>query len=240
MSRFNVNEIRQDPQEAELRRPALFKSVPIKWPSLHIITGRPGEGKGVLAFNIADRYHQETKNPCYTVGKETDADPRELGAPAYYSLIKTREGQPLRLPTNALVIGDDWQRVAPSRRAMSNVNVAGDEILGLIRHYDLTVVLDTQTAVAFDRNTILRCDYFWIKAPYRKELEFSRPELRGDIEQAFTRLDGKSEAERWDSVYLVDNLGGTAGVVKGIPLPPYYNDELSKLHRPRIKRWSLW
>ncbi len=204
-----------------------FEDVPLESPRIHNISGRPGQGKTVLDFSIADRLHEETGKPIYVVLSPRDRKMEDYeGMPEH---IRSWTNVHM-LPQDCIIVGDDWQRIIHARRSMATINVTLDQELAIHRHNGQDVVLDTQTASSIDRNNVLRSNYRWYKEPLKKELQLGRPEIQGELELAKSMNLDKTEA-------LLDTDEGMFRVT-GIPLPKYWSEELSVLHRRRPL--SLW
>lgn len=201
-----------------------FQDIKISGPGLHTCSGQPGSGKTALLASIADRLHAEEGRHLYIILKPSDRRIEEYGLPDWIHSLNSESEH----PQDATILGDDWQRIAPARRAVSDINVAIDELLGLIRHDDNVYLLDTQTYASLDRNSILRTDYRWYKAPYADEAKFARPEIKEEVEHATEQLTGQPI----NTAYLSShNRACYEGLVTDIPLPPWWTDELSTMHR---------
>lgn len=217
-----------------------FTQLKLHTPSLHLTSGQTGGGKTVLDFSLADMIHKKTGKHIFIVLKETDRPVETYeNIPEWIHTLNAGEEHPV----DSIIVGDDWQRVAPARRAMSNVNVLVDELMGLLRHNDIDYVIDVQTFASLDRNSVIRCDYLWFKKPYQKEVEFSRPELKAETETAAQAL--KDQPITTAYLKSVDRED-FEGMVTDIPLPKYWSEELSTLHRTmteeeRVKyRGTVW
>ena len=204
-----------------------FADVELLSPRIHNISGRPGQGKTVLDFSIADRLHDETDKEIYVILADRD------------KAIESYEGMPdhihsfrriWSLPQDSILVGDDWQRIIHARRAMSGVNVTLDQELAVHRHNGQDFVIDTQTASSIDKNNILRSNYRWYKEPLKKEVGLGRPEIQEELALAKSMKLSLDEA-------LLDTDDSTFKVT-GIPLPAYWSEELSVLHRRQPV--SLW
>lgn len=197
-----------------------FIDVPLESPRIHNVSGRPGQGKTVLDFSLADRLHEMTGKPVYVIlaAKDRSVESYE-NIPDY---IHSYRGV-LEMPQDSIIIGDDWQRIIHARRAMAKINVTLDQELAVHRHNGQDFLIDTQTASSIDRNNILRSNYRWYKEPLKKELQLGRPEIQEELALAKSMDLGLDEA-------LLDDDYGTYKVT-GIPLPAYWSEELSVLHR---------
>lgn len=202
-----------------------FKDVPLKSPRIHNITGRPGEGKTVLDLSLADRLHQETGKEVYVVMMERDRSIESYEEVPDY--IHSLRG--IDFPQDSVIVGDDWQRIIHARRTMANVNVLIDQMFAIHRHDNIDFLIDTQTASSIDRNNILRSNYRWFKKPLKKELDLGRPELEPELRLADSMNLAKDQA-------LLDCDDGTYKV-NDIPLPAYWSEELSVLHRRQPVPW---
>ena len=219
-----------------------FDSFKFHSPSLHTAAGQTGSGKTALLFSVGDAIHERTKKEIYVVLKETDRPIEEYKLPEH---IHSLRGDVEEYPQDCIIIGDDWTRIAPARRAMANVNVALDEIMGILRHDNIDFLLDVQTYATLDRNTCLRVDYRWYKKPYMEEISFGRAEMKDEAETVDQALKGQPI----DTAYLVSrNRENYEGLVTGVPLPKYWKNELSTMHRRLTKEeindrkpiWERW
>lgn len=203
-----------------------FFDVVLESPRIHMVTGRPGQGKTVLDFSIADRLHAETGKQVYVAMTERDKEIESYeNMPEY---IHTLRG--INFPLDSIVIGDDWQRIIHARRGMADINVLIDKMFATHRHDNIDFLIDSQTASSIDRNNVLRSNYRWYKAPLKKELTLGRQELEPELATAHSMDLDKTEA------FLDADIGEFK--VSGIPLPKYWSDELSVLHRRQPP--SLW
>lgn len=204
-----------------------FMDVLLESPRIHNVSGRPGQGKTVLDFSLADRLHAETGKPVYVVLAAKDRSMESYEDMPDY--IHSFRGA-LEMPQDSIIIGDDWQRIIHARRAMSLVNVTLDQELAVHRHNNQDFLIDTQTASSIDRNNVLRSNYRWYKEPLKKEDVLGRPEIQEELILAKSMNLGLDEA-------LLDDDKGTYKVT-GIPLPKYWSEELSVLHRRQPDSWS--
>jgi hypothetical protein len=202
-----------------------FNEVRLETPRIHLVTGRPGQGKTVLDFSIADRLHEETGKPVFVAMTERDKSIESYeGMPDY---IHTLRG--INFPLDSIVVGDDWQRIIHARRGMADINILIDKMFATHRHDNIDFLIDSQTASSIDRNNILRSNYRWYKAPLKKELQLGREELEPELVLADSlKLD-------LDEAYLDSDLGEWK--VVDIPLPEYWSEELSVLHRRQPVPW---
>ena len=219
-------------------KPIDFEDVKIISPRLHLATGQPGTGKTVQLFSIGDRIHEETGKSVYVVMKPFDRRLRDMAPdiPKHIKELRSldRLGDDSDNPIqDAILIGDDWKRIAHARRAMADINVIVDNLMGIIRHDDLDILIDDQTASSIDRNNIIRSNYLWIKPPFRKELELGRSAMIEEITLAFNLKLDKTQALLYNEVLSDGPL-----LVENIPLPEYWTEELSRMHR-RQKRGFL-
>ena len=194
-----------------------FEDVKLISPNMHLVSGEPGGGKTVLLFSIADRLHRETGKDVYVSLREEDSGIEKYKVPKY---IHSHRG--FTYPLDSIVITDDLQRIAHARRAVSNVNVFLDQLHALLRHDNIDFLYDTQTLSGIGRNIILRSNYRWYKRPYQLEASFGRPEIEDEVNSAKS-LTSKKEAMLYSKVY--------SGKVTDIPLPSYWSEELSTMHR---------
>lgn len=208
-----------------------FKDVPIESPKMHVATGKPGSGKTVLDFSIADIIHEENDKDIYVIMKPYDRKLKQMapGIPKHIKELRdlTRLSDESDNPLqDVILIGDDWKRIAHARRAMSDINVVVDNLIGILRHDELDIVLDDQTASSIDKNNIIRSNYLWVKPPFRKELELGRNAMLEEITLAFNLDMGQR-----DVLLYNEEVHDGPVFVHNIPLPSYWTEELSRMHR---------
>jgi hypothetical protein len=204
--------------------PEQFKELRLHTPALHTASGQPGSGKTALLGSIADELHRRWGKELYVILKTTDRRIEDYGLPKWIHSLPAEAEH----PQDSIILGDDWQRIAPARRAVSDINVAIDELLGTLRHDNNDYLLDCQTYASLDRNSVLRTDYRWYKKPYADEAAFARPEIQEEVEEATELL----EHEPIGSAYLSSrNREGYEGLVKDVPLPTWWTEEVSTMHR---------
>ena len=201
-----------------------FDDLTLYSPSLHTLSGQTGSGKTGTACAIGEKLHRKEKKDIYIIIKDTDKPVEEYKLPPYIHSLRDA----FNPPQDSVIIGDDFQRLAPARRAMSDINVVLDELMGLLRHDNIDFILDVQTYASLDRNSVIRCDYRWYKTPYASEVAFARPEIKDEVEEAASSLKGKDKT--W--AYLSsENREKYIGLVSGIKLPSWWSEELSVMHR---------
>jgi hypothetical protein len=214
-----VRTIEQADEALAVEQELDFNDVPLESPRIHNISGRPGQGKTVLDFSIADRLHKETDKQVYVILAKRDRP------------IESYEGMPdhmhsftgiWELPQDSILVGDDWQRIIHARRAMSRVNV----------NLDQDWIIDTQTASSIDRNNVLRSNLRWYKRPLKMEDQLGRPELREHL-----ILAKSMDLDKTEALLDTDSPEDLTVKVVNIPLPRYWSDELSVLHRRQPQQW---
>jgi len=211
--------------------PIDFKEVPVITPRLGISTGQPGSGKTVLLFSWADRVHKETGKPIYVIMKQYDRKLKTMAPDIPDHIKELRNLERLSDETDnpiqdAILIGDDWKRIAHARRAMADINIVIDNLMGIIRHDDLDILIDDQTASSIDRNNIIRSNYLWVKPPFRKELLLGRSAMMEEMELAYSLDLGVKQVLMYNEEISDDPM-----LVEDIPLPAYWTEELSRMHR---------
>jgi len=88
-----------------------FNDLTLYSPSLHTLSGQTGSGKTGTACAIAEKLHRKEKKDIYIIIKETDRPIEEYKLPDYiHSLVDASDP-----PQDSIVIGDDFQRLAPAR-----------------------------------------------------------------------------------------------------------------------------
>ncbi len=199
----------------------LFKDIKIESPSLHLISGMPGGGKTAAGFTIANRIHLKTNKELFV-----SVSPDQAGLPK--NLPKwIHEYHGLDYPLDSIVLLDDAQLQAHARKAMTSFNVEFDKLHSTLRHDNIDYILDSQSLKTVDVSNVLRSNYRWYKKPYQLDVKLGRPEIKTELETAQVMNLGKSEA------YLVAETYGYSfnGKVTEMPLPTYWTNELSTMHR---------
>lgn len=200
-----------------------FKDVKLESPSLHLVSGMPGGGKTATILSIAERLHGQTGKHVYVA-----VSPGQRGLPERLpEYVHQFSGSDA--PLDSIFVTDDAHLRQHARRAMTNENVLIDQYHGQLRHDNIDYLLDTQTLKGIDVNNILRSNYRWHKKPYALDVELGRPEIKRELLIASAHVRKKDEAVLFAETFSYR----FEGLVTDIPLPYFWSDDLSVMHRRR-------
>ena len=219
-----------------------FKDVKLVSPNMHLIFGMHRTGKTAVGFDLLDRLHKETGKEVYIgLGEKTRRIEDVKGIPKYI-----HSWRDLLPPTDSIFYTCDAHRQFHARKAMTNENTILDTYHGTFAHDDVDYLYDTQLNSSIDRNFIMRAWYRWYKMPYALELEMGRSAIGQEVEDAQRLLQGKDKT--WVYLRGEESAGIYTGLVSDVPLPSYWCDDISKMHRRgmsvkdvvKSKRWRIW
>lgn len=194
-------------------------------PSIIIIIGSKREGKTGLACVLLDHFHNKGLD-CYVIGN------RKM-LKAFPKWVKNIDPKFLRIPNDAVVLGDDLHLYASARKWYANPNEVLDKFGRESGHKDITFIYTTQQAFVIDKNIIGMVDALFIKKPSLLQTPFERAEVRKRLE--FVEDEFKERVKKGliidtrKHVYSLTHSG--ENMIGPYDLPKWFNEDISKIYR---------
>jgi len=209
-------------------------------PFVVLILGMRGGGKTALGHLLLELFSQQgRRKPAYIIGFPMHK--RHL-LPAWMTPLDE-----LYFPDNSVVLLHEAHFYLHARRSMADQNIEIDKLITVSRHKNVDIIVETQQSFRLDRNIVAEVDALIFRVPELMQEKFERPEVRWITEMA------KKAFEPYIEEYIVKKDGVELGRYRrildkakkkafiygknyvgmyphDIPLPSYWNDEISKAY----------
>jgi len=173
-----------------------------------LIVCKPGSGKGVLGYGVADAIRGD--RPVYVPMSERH------GRPHYFRAFDgVFRDDSVYLITDASISyhARRWQQADSVELSM---------IQSTRRHSNLDLIWDTQNTGLLDTDIPRHVNALIIKQPSVLQSDFERPQIRRIFDEANAAV-GKWTKKK---AYVISD--GGRFTVTGIDLPPYWNENISR------------
>ena len=182
------------------------------------VIGKPGSGKTVLAFAIAE----VMRRPVFMV----DAPEAILRSAPKNMVRKLNSVSDAKLlPAGSIILLDDAQQYISSRKFMSGAALDFEELVFTGRHRGLTLIVTAQSS-----NTInmagLQATILWLKEPLMMYQAAERDVLKPIIELAMSEYKAMPQSD-WKRYVFAYRDPGHAGMVPYSP-PDWYTNKISR------------
>lgn len=178
--------------------------------SLTIMIGAKGYGKTATSVWLLNYIHQNYKKNLYWFGYNEGLEKHYPFVKQTYSLTKPED--------NSFLVFDEASIALFAREFSTREQKEKIKQLPTLRHRNLALLIITQFSSSVDIDLFLLCDYVWFKPYFVSELD---PRLNLPKWLQFCLPYNPNENLIYDMnkecIYTFKN-----------PLPPYWNDELSK------------
>ena len=174
-----------------------------------LIVGKPGSGKGVLGYNVADAIHGD--RPVYVPMS------RRYGRPGYY---RYWDG---RFRDDSVYLISDASISYHARRWSTDQAVELSMLQSLRRHRNVDLIWDTQNVGLIDTDIPRHVNALVIKEPSVLQSLFERPQIKKMFMEADAAMGGG-----WSKKNAYAITDGGRFKVTGIPLPGYWCDDISR------------
>ncbi|AMM53706.1 hypothetical protein TQ32_03845 [Pyrococcus kukulkanii] len=219
-------------------------------PFVVLILGMRGAGKTALGHLLLELFSdQGCRKPAYIIGFPPHK--RHLLPPWITPLDE------LYFPDNSVVLLHEAHFYLHARRSMAEQNIEIDKLITVSRHKNVDIIVETQQSFRLDRNIVAEVDAIIFRVLELMQEKFERPEVRWITEMA------KKAFEPYIEEYVVKQDGKVIGRYRrikpealkrafvygknyvgmyphDIPLPSYWNDEISRaygeLREDRVER----
>lgn len=192
-------------------------------PPMAIIIGDIGEGKTATMASIADEYSNKYGLTPYMIGTKNELE-------HFPSNWKRIDPTNLKVPKNAILCGDDLHKYYHARD-WADGEVRNLETIARERGHTQTMVLiTTQVSRVIDVNLLNITSCLIIKKPSLMMAKYDRGELQTLIRKADSAL----QPEQPERAYILSNVSRYEGTIDDIPLPSWWKDESSTLHKDSV------
>jgi len=200
-------------------RPFSWKDA-FPWPGVVVMMGDRGSGKTATAHWIMEQWHKDRKGPA---NGAVYMGPR--GAQAVLPDWVTLPQSYKTLPQDAVIIIDEGQEHANSRRFQSAANLEIGNLVALSRQRRQLIILIAHQSRKLDVQLVLDSSCVIWKTPTRGHLMFERRELQPFTARALQALDGvKGDKRKW--AYALDFRNLEFGTLR-TGLASWWCEELS-------------
>jgi len=189
-------------------------------PPFTIIIGDINTGKTATLASISDEYHTNYKLPAYLIATRNELK----HFPDWWTRVDPKN---IKVPKDAIFNGDDLHKYYHARD-WADGKVRDLETLARERGHTGTMMnVTTQVSRVIDVNLLNIASALIIKKPSLMMAKYDRAEIAPIIRKADKALE-EGEPEK---AYIVSNVARYEGVIDNIPLPSWWTDETSTLHR---------
>ena len=196
-------------------------------PPYVIILGDVGQGKTGAMASINDEYHSKHGLDAYMLAKKDELK----HFPEWWYKVNPEN---IKIPYDAMFNADDIHKYYHARE-WSDGKVKDFDTLGRERgHTGTMLVLTSQTAGVVDLNLVEMLTCLIIKKPPYMTTRSGFGDRRG-IGKFIRAADTALEYDEPEKAYIVSNYARFEGVIDNIPLPGWWTDETSTLHRGGIE-----
>lgn len=185
-----------------------------------MILGHRNSGKSAQGWWLAEQAH-ERKRPTAAYGLPNAA---QRVIPRWVKPIQRLDELASLKPS--LVLLDESALSFNARRSQSQDNLDLNKIIAVARHKGHGLVFISQHSRQIDVGIVTEADIVLFKQPSLLHVRFARPELRPEVEAAYTAFQ-HLRGERAAYCYAASYHTGAQGMLKS-QLPSFWTDKLSK------------
>ena len=186
-----------------------------------VIVGDIGSGKTGTMASIIEEYKAEYRDRVYLL-----MDKKAFSN--YPGWIKRVDPEKIKIPRNAIFGADDLHLHQHARDWASGKSRPLEELARERRQTRTMMILTTQVTRVIDVNLLNMMSCLIIKRPSIAQAKFDRGEIAPMLRKAYKSIG----EEDYEKAYVFSNVGtGFEGFIEGIPLPGWFNDDISNAHR---------
>ncbi len=196
-----------------------------------VITGHRGEGKSALAWWLAEetkkkilsKFRKRAQIAAFGIPTETQkVFPKRLRIKHIDTLEEVSE-----LKDGSIVIVDESSFVAHARRAMNDNNIKWLQLINISRHKDFLFIFIAQDNKQLDVQILGSADYVIMKRPTELHLEFSRPQFKNQLVNAYNLFD-RMRGDTRKKAYIANYHKTAESNFLNCKMPSWWNDKVSK------------
>jgi len=196
----------------------LYSDIVNKKSVIGVVTGRRGSGKSAFLYRVAEFYHEYTGDTPYVLGFPEEK--RSL-LPSYFELIEDVDD--MTVAAKSYVVVDEGAIFLFARNFQSDINRFFSNLLSISRHYDMSILVATQSLALIDINILRMIDALVIRKYSKLAIRFERTEVQPLIWRAQRYVRGRPDlgyVYGYDFEFVIRNR-----------LPGFWSEEISKIWR---------
>lgn len=204
----------------------LMRAIP--HPGLVLIMGAKGKGKSALAHGIAHEFNKRKGLPAVmhlpTMPEDLRKDVKKLLPPWYTITLETKKWL-----NSSIVIWDETSQGAHARRTQSKESLNLDNLMGISRQRNQTIVFIAHHSRKIDPNIIRDVDRIIWKSPTYAHYMFERSELSDFVLKAIDFFDAMPSEMKQKRTSLMMDFHKMVFSEFANKVPPYWSENLSHL-----------
>ena len=155
-------------------------------PGVDLVMGRRGSGKTAMGFWMMEEIHNLTNGAIGGAVLKAPAGVKKL-LPDWIATPNRIRG----IPNDCVVIIDEAQQMANSRRSASNENLDMAQLVALSRQRNQLIILISHHSRKLDMNEVMDCSRIIWKEPSAGQVMFERKEMKPFAERAVAKFAGR-------------------------------------------------
>ena len=153
------------------------------YPGVYLVMGQRGSGKTAMAFWMMEQIHILSGGTMGGAVLKAPAGVKKM-LPDWIATPNRIKG----IPTDSVVIIDEAQQVANSRRSGSSENLDMAQLVALSRQRNQLIILISHHSRKLDMNEVMDCSRVIWKKPSAGQVMFERKEMKPFAERAVQKF----------------------------------------------------
>ena len=187
------------------------------YPGVDLLMGKRGSGKTAMAFWMMEEIYNLTNGAMGGAVLKAPAGVKKL-LPGWIATPNRIRG----IPTDSVVIIDEAQQMANSRRSASNENLDMATLVALSRQRNQLIILISHHSRKLDMNEVMDCSRVIWKKPSAGQVMFERKEMKPFAERAVAKF-AERKGNLQKVAYVMDFESLTFGFVNA-KMPSFWSD----------------
>ena len=152
-------------------------------PGVDLVLGQRGSGKTAFGFWLMEQIYNQTNGAIGGAILKAPAGVKKL-LPSWVATPNRIKG----IPTDSVVIIDEAQQMANSRRSASSENLDMAQLVALSRQRNQLIILISHHSRKLDMNEVMDCSRVIWKKPSAGQVMFERKEMKPFAERAVQKF----------------------------------------------------
>jgi hypothetical protein len=153
------------------------------YPGVYLVMGQRGSGKTAMGFWMMEQIHSLSGGAMGGAVLKAPAGVKKM-LPEWIATPNRIKG----IPTDSVVIIDEAQQVANSRRSGSSENLDMAQLVALSRQRNQLIILISHHSRKLDMNEVMDCSRVIWKKPSAGQVMFERKEMKPFAERAVQKF----------------------------------------------------